>query len=511
MGRVESRIENPNASASLTGITGTGTASQVAYFSSSSGITSDAAFTWDGSTLTVDGDVVVTGNLTVDGAIVGTLDVTDLTLAGSLTLSALTANTVAYLNGSKALTSSAVTPTELGYLSGVSSAIQTQLNAKQATGNYITALTGDVTASGPGSVAATIANNAVVTAKILDANVTNAKLANMVQSTFKGRAAGAGTGAPVDLTATQATAILDEMVGDSGSGGTKGLVPAPGVGDAANFLRGDGTWAAGAAFSAGDLTSPTTGVTITGGTSAVNGAGTSIAIQTASGSQPGLLSAADWTTFNSKQAAGNYITALTGDVTASGPGSVAATIANNAVTTAKIADSNVTTAKIADSNVTTAKIADSNVTTAKLADGSVTRAKQAAVGQQISSGSGAGWGNATTTYQDVTNLSVTITTTGRPVIVVLYGTPGEVDSFLVATGASAKIAKFRISRSGTSSADVMDIQVGPGGTQSMQMVPSYVTIDPVGAGTYTYKLQGKAALAGGGASVNHCILAAFEL
>jgi hypothetical protein len=228
-------------------------------------------------------------------------------------------------------------------------------------------------------------------------------------------------------------------------------------------------------------------------------------------------------------------------VTASGPGSVAATIANNAVTTAKIADSNVTTAKIADSNVTTAKIADSNVTTAKiadsnvttakiadsnvttakiadsnvttakLADGSVTRAKQAAVGQQISSGSGAGWGNATTTYQDVTNLSVTITTTGRPVIVVLYGTPGEVDSFLVATGASAKIAKFRISRSGTSSADVMDIQVGPGGTQSMQMVPSYVTIDPVGAGTYTYKLQGKAALAGGGASVNHCILAAFEL
>lgn len=40
--------------------------------------------------------------------------------------------------------------------------------------------------------------------------VSNAKLANMTQSTFKGRAVGAGTGDPTDLTATQATAILDE-------------------------------------------------------------------------------------------------------------------------------------------------------------------------------------------------------------------------------------------------------------------------------------------------------------
>jgi hypothetical protein len=39
------------------------------------------------------------------------------------------------------------------------------------------------------------------------------------------------------------TALLDAMVGDSGSGGTKGLVPAPVTGDATKFLRGDGTWA----------------------------------------------------------------------------------------------------------------------------------------------------------------------------------------------------------------------------------------------------------------------------
>jgi hypothetical protein len=78
-----------------------------------------------------------------------------------------------------------------------------------------------------------------------DDSITNAKLANMAQSTIKGRAAGAGTGDPVDLTATQATAILNNVVGDSGSGGTKGLVPAPGAGDAAagKFLKSDGTFA----------------------------------------------------------------------------------------------------------------------------------------------------------------------------------------------------------------------------------------------------------------------------
>ena len=44
-------------------------------------------------------------------------------------------------------------------------------------------------------------------------------------------------------TPTQVTADLIAFVGDSGSGGTKGLVPAPTTGDAAKYLKGDGTWA----------------------------------------------------------------------------------------------------------------------------------------------------------------------------------------------------------------------------------------------------------------------------
>lgn len=55
--------------------------------------------------------------------------------------------------------------------------------------------------------------------------------------------------------------------------------------------------------------------------------GQAISLQAATDSVPGALTAADHTTFNGKQPAGNYITALTGDVTASGPGSAAATVA----------------------------------------------------------------------------------------------------------------------------------------------------------------------------------------
>jgi len=63
----------------------------------------------------------------------GTVSCTTFTSSSTNTFNGLTATTVPYLNASKQLTSSSVTPTELGYLSGVTSAIQTQLNGKQAT------------------------------------------------------------------------------------------------------------------------------------------------------------------------------------------------------------------------------------------------------------------------------------------------------------------------------------------------------------------------------------------
>lgn len=57
----------------------------------------------------------------------------------------------------------------------------------------------------------------------------------------------------------------------------------------------------------------------------------------------GWLSSVDWSAFNSKQAAGNYITALTGEVTATGPGSVVATIAGQSGNSGKFLVTNGTT------------------------------------------------------------------------------------------------------------------------------------------------------------------------
>jgi hypothetical protein len=85
----------------------------------------------------------------------------------------LTANTVPYLDAGQFLTSSVVTPIELGYLSGVTSAIQTQLNAKSTStlpsgdifvgngSNIATAVTlsGDASISNTGVL--TLSNSAV--------------------------------------------------------------------------------------------------------------------------------------------------------------------------------------------------------------------------------------------------------------------------------------------------------------------------------------------------------------
>ena len=70
-----------------------------------------------------------------------------------------------------------------------------------------------------------------------------------------------------------------------------------------------------------------TNVTATSPLFSSGGATPNLTIQVANTSQNGYLSSTDWNTFNGKQAAGNYLTALTGDATASGPGSAALTLA----------------------------------------------------------------------------------------------------------------------------------------------------------------------------------------
>jgi hypothetical protein len=70
------------------------------------------------------------------------------------------------------------------------------------TGDQTITLTGDVTGSGTGSFSATIANDAVTTAKLLDGNVTLAKLANLsAQYSLVGRSS-SGAGVPEQITSS---------------------------------------------------------------------------------------------------------------------------------------------------------------------------------------------------------------------------------------------------------------------------------------------------------------------
>ena len=75
-----------------------------------------------------------------------------------------------------------------------------------------------------------------------------------------------------------------------------------------------------------------TAVTASSPLASSGGTTPNITISQASGSTDGYLSSTDWNTFNGKQSAGNYITALTGEATASGPGSATVTLSTPAVT-----------------------------------------------------------------------------------------------------------------------------------------------------------------------------------
>lgn len=195
-------------------------------------------------------------------------------------------------------------PAGSGVVNGyISSADWTTFNGKQSSGSYITALTSDVVASGPGSAAATIQPNVV----------SNTKLAQIPAHSYKGNNTGS-TGNAADITSTQLTADLNLF-----SSSLQGLVPSSG-GGTTNFLRADGTFAA---PPSGSVTS----VTATAPLVSSGGATPNLTCNVSSALQPGCLSSSSFTTFNAKQAAGNYITALTGDGTASGPGSAAFTLA----------------------------------------------------------------------------------------------------------------------------------------------------------------------------------------
>jgi hypothetical protein len=158
----------------------------------------------------------------------------------------------------------------------------------------------------------------------------------------------------------------------------------------------------------------------------------------------------------------------------------ASKIASNAITTAKLNDLAVTTAKINDLAVTTAKINDLAVTTAKINDLAVTPAKRSAANISSSSSSGATTitsGSAT----DVTNLSVSITTSGRPVMILLQNNYDGTNSGLLSNTSATNPGYIYVLR-GASVISGWQIPTNRNGN-----IP--IVFDQPAAGTYTYKIQ----------------------
>ncbi|MCX6107338.1 MAG: hypothetical protein NTY08_16045 [Proteobacteria bacterium] len=294
-----------------------------------------------------------------------------------------------------------------GYLS---SADWTTFNNKQAAGNYITAVTGDVTATGPGSAAATLATVAIpgtstkvtydvkgrvtLGTSLAAADIPPLSAAIITSGTLAAANGGTGVSSTATFPASGVVVTRDEAETLTNKTLSAAVISGASSISGSTAINTTGTVNSGAQTVAGNITilgSGTTGNKLVlndkGSTNSValkapdnlgssltlelpgsngssgqvlstNGSGTLswlsaavgsvtnvtgtapisvatgtstpvISMSQANGTTNGYLGSADWTTFNSKQAAGNYITALTGDITLSGfaSGSAAATLA----------------------------------------------------------------------------------------------------------------------------------------------------------------------------------------
>lgn len=136
-------------------------------------------------------------------------------------------------------------------------------------------------------------------------------------------------------------------------------------------------------------------------------------------------------------------------------------------------------------------------------DAGVTRPKLAAVGQQISTG-GSNFSTSSTTPVDVTGTSVTITTTGRPVVIFIQSSASAAVGALWNTSTPGNDLVVRLVRGSTTLAN-WAISSGT----SLPVAATF--LDVPAAGTYIYKLQAYQATGGANANINQAQLAAYEL
>jgi hypothetical protein len=161
----------------------------------------------------------------------------------------------------------------------------------------------------------------------------------------------------------------------------------------------------------------------------------------------------------------------------------------------------------------TLQVKSQGITANQIANNTITRTQLAALGQQISSATS--FAATAGSWTTVPNASVTITTSGRPVMIFLIP-DGSASSSVVGTGFSTGFlsASIALLRGG---AQIALWTVGGGvvssSTNNFCWVPcgSVLYLDPVSAGTYTYTLQVEATNGSPQINVSNCKLVAFEI
>lgn len=246
--------------------------------------------------------------------------------------------------------------------------------AYQAAGNYITTLTGDVIAAGPGSAAASLAvvnsnpgtygsstRIPIVTVdtkgRVTALTTTAVSVPSGILS-FIGDVYGSGvTGSPTTLTLTNVNlnvytnnTFLKFKVNAKGlvTGATPvtnldiegvlGYVPVPetrtlSINGVTHDLQSNIFWT---------IATGVSGVTASAPLVSSGGAVPNISIPKADAAVDGYLDNVDWNTFNNKQPASHYITDLTGEATGTGPGIATVTLSTPAVTGKVLTGVNIT-------------------------------------------------------------------------------------------------------------------------------------------------------------------------
>lgn len=147
---------------------------------------------------------------------------------------------------------------------------------------------------------------------------------------------------------------------------------------------------------------------------------------------------------------------------------------------------------IEDASVTSLQIANGTIATADIADSAVTPAKLSGSNYALSSSDSGSYSATVATYADVTNLTATITTNGRPVIITLVnGTVGAAATNQISATIYLKAVRgvTDLSEYILASQDGNEVV----GSDPSIIVPSgsFVWYDDPVAGTYTYKIRAK--------------------